>query len=292
MMEIVNKTGEVAYLKSLADKLKSGFSDYPIALQGGLMGMGLMLYRGAYVHKEESWQELADRLLEEVVERLPTEEMSCDFKQGLSGVGWGIAYLLKHDFVSGDTEVLEDFDMLFRKILMLNRASSNEIVGIGVYLTEEARLKCNRPFGREMKQVDRNMLLCLKRIERYWGVINGYENKWLLWQCFAVLIDFYRFNVFRFKLVRLFNLILDSLQENRENMGTLERVYVTRLLAKLCAIACEDDSFIGRTKQMYDSFVNTLEHTEKGIAVTASPFILKSEGQYYLMTEEEYCIHL
>lgn len=163
---------------------------------------------------------------------------------------------------------------------------------MGIYFVGQAILRCSDPLSIEMKRIGRNMLLCLRRMEERWTMLCEHEDKLLLLQCFSVLIDFYRFNVFRFKVTRLINSVLLLLRENREALGLLECVYATRLLAKLYSIGCADDSFWELSKNIYDSFINGLGPEEKELATVSSPFILKSDEQYYLMTEDQYCIPL
>lgn len=89
--------------------LRSGV-DPNIGLYDGKMGL-ILFFKHYFVQTnhpvyEDTADELLDELMEEVHRRLPI-----DFASGLSGIGWGIEYLIQHGWVDGDSlEVCEEID--------------------------------------------------------------------------------------------------------------------------------------------------------------------------------------
>lgn len=79
-------------------------------LYHGKMGLLICLYEYARYVKDDIYLELADCLLEEVFEEMSTET-PINFKSGLCGIGWGIEYLICHEYVDGNAdEILEELD--------------------------------------------------------------------------------------------------------------------------------------------------------------------------------------
>jgi hypothetical protein len=79
----------------------------------GKMGIALFLYHYARYSSKETYAGFADTILDRVYDLIHTS-MSFDFASGLSGIAWGIDYLIKNKFVEGDVnEILEDIDERF-----------------------------------------------------------------------------------------------------------------------------------------------------------------------------------
>ena len=91
-----------------------------LGLLTGKMGMVLFFYHYAQYVDERLFTELADDLLDDIFEDINTDT-SLDFSSGLSGIGWGILYLLKNRFVEGNpNEILSDIDRRLMEIYLQN----------------------------------------------------------------------------------------------------------------------------------------------------------------------------
>lgn len=93
------------------------------SLYYGKIGVAICLYEYAQYTKKRIYTELADMLLEEVI-----EDLDCDipvgFASGLCGIGWGIGYSIGHGYISGNAdEVLEAIDL---KIMEVNVAKMKD----------------------------------------------------------------------------------------------------------------------------------------------------------------------
>lgn len=74
--------------------------------------MGYVLFFAYYgrMMKNVLYEDLASELLDEILEELH-EDWSLSLENGLCGIGWGIEYLIQHDFMEGCTdEILKDID--------------------------------------------------------------------------------------------------------------------------------------------------------------------------------------
>lgn len=76
------------------------------SLLNGKMGLILFFYEyGRYTGKQ-MYTDTADTMLDEIVESL---SLNCN--EVIAGIGWGIQYLIKNEFVEGDpNEILSDID--------------------------------------------------------------------------------------------------------------------------------------------------------------------------------------
>lgn len=81
-----------------------------LGLYRGKMGIVLFFCHYARYLQDLIYEDFASVLLDEIYEELHTS-LSTSFDDGLCGVGWGIEYLVQHDFMDGDTdEILTDID--------------------------------------------------------------------------------------------------------------------------------------------------------------------------------------
>lgn len=112
-----------------------------LGLFHGKMGVVLALAILGRKTGDILYEKCAGDLMDELFEDL-SEDTPVDFEDGLSGIGWGILWLLNHDYMEGDpNEVLADID---RKIMEcdLRRVQDGSfrlgLGGISFYI--EARL--------------------------------------------------------------------------------------------------------------------------------------------------------
>lgn len=93
----------------------------PIGLIYGKMGLSIYFYRLARQEKNDEYNKLAGRLLDEIFEHIGTVK-SIDVEHGLSGIGLGISYLIRHEYVQGnENSILRDVDdEIFKKVCSEN----------------------------------------------------------------------------------------------------------------------------------------------------------------------------
>jgi lantibiotic modifying enzyme len=89
--------------------LNSSFIDN-IGLMHGKMGIAICFFHLAHETDNKIYEDYAGELIDEIYEEISIRT-SCDFENGLAGIGWGIEYLVENGFIEADTdEVLEEFD--------------------------------------------------------------------------------------------------------------------------------------------------------------------------------------
>lgn len=82
-----------------------------LGLFNGKMGVILFFMHYARYLGNKSYQDFAFILLEELFEDV-NSDMSIHFEDGLTGIGWGVEYLLQNNFLSGNAlDILEDIDL-------------------------------------------------------------------------------------------------------------------------------------------------------------------------------------
>lgn len=82
-------------------------------LLNGKMGAALFFYEYSHYSNNVVYSDCADRILDDILDAISEKRVSnsLDLADGLGGIGWGIQYLINHNFVEGEAdEVLIDFD--------------------------------------------------------------------------------------------------------------------------------------------------------------------------------------
>ncbi|HEY4789522.1 MAG TPA: glycosyltransferase [Bacteroidales bacterium] len=156
------------YLKRIAQFLilKSSEINH-LGLAKGKLGIAIFLYHYAKLANEDTYREIADELIEDVYQKAKTIK-TLDFYNGLTGIGWGIEYLIRNGFIEADS------DTTFAEIdhLLLQRITS----GINFYeLTDyllyfQSRLKNSQDYqykGRKGFLTDEAVLNILKDCEQF-----------------------------------------------------------------------------------------------------------------------------
>ena len=81
-----------------------------IGLLDGKIGIALVLAHYARCSRKKKIEHAADFLVENVMNQLTTT-VSIDFANGLSGIGWGIEYLIQNNYMKGcGADILQDLD--------------------------------------------------------------------------------------------------------------------------------------------------------------------------------------
>lgn len=89
----------------------------PIGLFDGKMGYCIYFYILGKYDKENKYSHVAENLMEKIYSNI-INISDIEVDTGLAGIGWGIDYLIKEGYVSGDVNViLEDIDdCIFKKL--------------------------------------------------------------------------------------------------------------------------------------------------------------------------------
>lgn len=109
-----------------------------LGLFNGKMGVVLFFMHYARFSKNDYYHDFASILLDEIFEDI-SSVISIHFGDGLTGIGWGIEYLVQNELVEGNTlEILEDIDLrLYEYNLerIVDKSLETGIVGIYSYLS-------------------------------------------------------------------------------------------------------------------------------------------------------------
>lgn len=109
-----NKSNYAIFTKEekMLNRLILHANDVPsaIGLLDGKMGIALVLAHYARCSRKKKIEHAADFLVENVMNQLTTT-VSIDFANGLSGIGWGIEYLIQNNYMKGcGADILQDLD--------------------------------------------------------------------------------------------------------------------------------------------------------------------------------------
>jgi len=121
--------------------LNASFIDN-IGLLNGKMGIAIFFFHYARFVNNKIFEDYAGELIDEIYEEINTNTL-VDFANGLTGIGWGIEYLVKNRFVEADTdEALSEIDTsvyrnsLYRPFLLDN---DKDLFGFGLYYLTRLR---------------------------------------------------------------------------------------------------------------------------------------------------------
>ena len=109
-----NKSNYAIFTKEekMLNRLILHANDVPsaIGLLDGKMGIALVLAHYARCRGKKKLEHAADFLVESVMNQL-TKTVSIDFANGLSGIGWGIEYLIQNNYMKGcGADILQNID--------------------------------------------------------------------------------------------------------------------------------------------------------------------------------------
>ena len=76
-----------------------------IGLLTGKMGISLFFFHYSAYSKKKLYKQFAEELIGEIYSEIHTDTPLC-FDTGLSGIAWGMEYLVRNKFVTGDTDMV------------------------------------------------------------------------------------------------------------------------------------------------------------------------------------------
>ena len=121
--------------------INASFIDNP-GLLNGKMGISIFFYKYGRYLDNKIYTDFAGELIDEIYEEIAINT-PLNFANGLTGIGWGIEYLVKNRFVDADTdEALADIDnTVYRNMLNspLLLENENDLFGYGHYCLSRLR---------------------------------------------------------------------------------------------------------------------------------------------------------
>lgn len=124
-----------------------------LGLFNGEVGIALFLYQYARFSKQNLYEEVADELVEDVYAKI-NKGMGSDLKNGFSGIGLGIKYLIDEKLLEGEIdEILSEIDETLlenaAKVFRNELAMPNPVFSTGIYL--HARLSGHSVTDRDKR---------------------------------------------------------------------------------------------------------------------------------------------
>jgi hypothetical protein len=248
-----NKTGadtkSLECLRKMADSLFLGSSFVPRpGLLKGKMGICIFFYHFSRIVDNKVYEDFAGELLDDVFEAI-NDKTSCDFENGLAGIGWGIDYLIQKGFVGGDAdEILSEIDeKLLQKIksdshpkLVLNHG----ITGIGIYVL--SRIKKSQEIidysGNKvtidllvefLKIIDKKITI-LKRGNKFYSEKNPFIYSWDYFFLFGLLLEIYELSNFTQSVEKILLSLIEPLTKLKSQPNIkINRLILIELVEKL-----------------------------------------------------------
>jgi len=139
--------------------LNASFIDN-LGLLNGKMGIAIFFYQYARYTGNEVYERYAGELIDEIYEEISLAT-PIDFANGLTGIGWGIEYLVHKGFVEADTdEALREIDnSVYQSFIWspLSIQDQNSLFGFGFYCL--ARLKDSTSNDDNLETLKKKQLL-------------------------------------------------------------------------------------------------------------------------------------
>ncbi len=135
----------------------------------GKMGICIFFYHLARKTGDKNYEEFAGELLDEIFEEIDIKT-PLDFENGLTGIGWGIEYLVQNGFAEGDTnEILAAIDnsvlggILARPFTIMD---DQEIYSIGLYYLARLKGKESADDNLSLLRIKTHMVYLLEDCKR------------------------------------------------------------------------------------------------------------------------------
>lgn len=221
--------------------LNASFIESP-GLLNGKLGITIFFYHYYRYTGNEIYNEFAGELIDQIYEEINTS-IPVNFEDGLTGIGWGIEYLVKNRLVDADTdEALAEIDnTLYRR--RLNSAilidESNSIFGYGLYYL-------SRLTGHNIDNNDLNTLIkkyhlifLIDECERiliqksYEKFIAGTLGINCLNSFLAFLLEVHRLRIYPYKTEKLLEALPGLLKEAGNSENKTGKKIATHLLKRL-----------------------------------------------------------
>ncbi len=201
-------------IKNISHKLMStDLSHLQIGLFSGKMGICICYYHLAHKTGDKAYEHFAEKLLDEVYSKVPKTNI-LDIDSGLSGIGWGINYLIKNNFVQGNVNhVLRDIDDQIFSVMNLNweervAGNSQNFVLLLYYLYE--RLKAQKKGSPDEYLYQQLIIKIINRLDdevtiRDWKEHHSFNLKYLLPSYLLILSRLFELNFFNYKISKTFD---------------------------------------------------------------------------------------
>jgi hypothetical protein len=178
-----------------------------LGLAGGKMGLCIYFYILSQTYKNISYKKTAAKLLDEIFENIDAIN-TYDVKTGLAGIGLGIDYLIKNDFVKGNAnEILSDVDdLIFKHLTYSRKIDFSSQIHILYYLC--IRFK-DRKEGGENQYLHKELII--QTINNLYEHLPTnfqeepltYTTDYILPQLLFILSEIYRLDFYNHRLVKI-----------------------------------------------------------------------------------------
>jgi len=250
--------------------LNSSFLDNP-GLLNGKMGITIFFYHYAQYTDNKLYEDYAGELIDEIYEEISTST-PVNFENGLTGIGWGIEYLVKNGFVQADTdEALEEIDNIIYK----HRINSPVLINTGDDLFGYGFYHIARILGKEINDNNLDTLIkkyhlifltdeCERLLEQKSYsrfnieslTINSFNS--ILW----FLLEIQKLNIFPVKTEKIFRSVPEYIEKEINNPHDIaSRRLLLRLVEKSIE-SVKDNTVSALLKSMVDRIVSEKVHKE------------------------------
>jgi hypothetical protein len=220
-----------------------------LGLLNGKMGIAIFFYNYSRCTENKIFEDYAGELIDEIYEEINTNT-PVNFENGLTGIGWGIEYLVKNKFVQADAdEALSEIDNAVYRIRLQSPiliSSGKDLFGYGLYYVSHI-------YGHEIDDNELNTL-----VKKYHLIFMADECERILLQKLYTkfnieslsvdtinsliwfLLEIDRLKIFPVKVEKVFSCIPEYLKEILKNSDDpAGRLLLLRLAAKVRVVVSD-----------------------------------------------------
>lgn len=208
------------YIEEISNSLYINYQHVDsYGLLNGKMGIAIFFYEYSLYRKDESYNIFADYILDEVLDTVKESTVLYDLHDGISGVAWGIQYLISKKFVEGDPDdVLSDFDKKIQTYIdQLNTCNIDDAAN---HFCSNADALLSVDFYLLFRYADRNLDVDnLNIIISFYNKILNTEKKFYISFLNSILAFLYRLrdiDLCKAHCANVYDEVLDALKKSAQ----------------------------------------------------------------------------
>ena len=248
--------------------LNAGHIDNP-GLFNGKMGISIFFYLYGRYTGNEVFSDYAGELIDEIYEEINTNT-PVDFQNGLSGIGWGIEYLVENKFVDADTdEALSEIDNAIYRNIYSNPVlldNGDDLFGYGLYFVSRLRGYENDDDNLNTLIKKEHLIYLTDECERLLVFKRYLEFNILQLSVATVnsllwfLLEIQRLGLFPSKVKKIMKYLPDYISIGQQVHNSFSEWHVLQNLTRKAVNQIDDDSLKLIYKSLYERAVNELKN--------------------------------
>lgn len=281
------KDEELLKRYSITDTLNNDFYS-SLGIARGKMRAIIFFFHCARSSGDNAYEEIAGLLMDELFEQLYAE-MPIDFANGLSGIGWGIEYLIQQGFIEGNAdEILEEIDLYVVRAIYLQEMNDlgldRGVLGLGRYILMRIRSHWKTGDTYSSLELKENLIYLIDWLGQRLDEMGDETGELLEW-----LLELRETGFYKVKVEKMVSKINKNTYENAEQITVINTTRIDGSEARykqkmemfqdfypspfmgnyFCEIAHCNAAFVAISKNAVTYLKNIAIYTNTGVITTS-----------------------